>query len=94
MFGLFKKSKSEQPTGKPIGEVTHYFGNLNVAVVKVTKAISSGDKIRIKGATTDFTQVVQSMQIDHKPVETAKRGQEIGMKVKKRVRVGDSVYEA
>lgn len=79
---------------KPIGEVTHYFGNIKVAVIKFKKPFIRGDRIAIRGATTDFTQVVQSMQLEHAPIDRVKRGQEVGLKVKKRVRQGDSVFGA
>lgn len=76
-----------------IGEITHYFGKLGVAVVKLTDELKVGDKIQIKGATTNFEQTVESMQIEKDKIETAKKGQEIGMKVKDVVRKGDKVYK-
>ncbi|MBD3282423.1 MAG: translation elongation factor-like protein [Candidatus Portnoybacteria bacterium] len=77
-----------------IGEITHYFAKIKVAVVKIKKkTLEVGDKIHIKGATTDFEQPVKSMQVDHKDVEKAKKGDDVGMKVKKRVREGDEVYK-
>lgn len=79
---------------KPIGEVVHYFGGLGVAVVKFKKKFTAGEKVCFKGATTDFTQKIDSMQLDHKEVKEAGRGKEVGVKVKDRVRVGDEVYEA
>ena len=88
-MGLFS-SKSKEP--KPIGEVTHYFGDLGVAVVKFNQSFKAGEKVRFKGATTDFEQAIQSMQCDHKPVDGAKKGEEIGIKVKDKVRQGDQVY--
>jgi len=78
---------------KEIGEVTHYWGKIAVAGIKLTAALSQGDTIRIKGATTDFEQTVGSMQIEHENMETAKKGQEIGLKVKEKVRRGDTVYK-
>ena len=79
---------------KPIGVVTHFYGGISVAIVKFAKTVSVGDKIRFKGATTDFSQTIDSMQYDHKDVKTAKKGQEIGIKVVNRVREGDEVYSA
>ncbi|NIP66731.1 translation elongation factor-like protein [Candidatus Bathyarchaeota archaeon] len=76
-----------------IGEVAHYFTNIGVAVVDLTGELSVGDRIAIKGATTDFEQTVESMQIEHEDVETAKPGQSIGMKVKNRTRENDVVYK-
>ncbi|MBL7184544.1 MAG: hypothetical protein ISS50_08880 [Anaerolineae bacterium] len=78
---------------KKVGEVTHYWGKIAVAGIKLTSTLSQGDTIRIKGATTDFEQTVGSMQIEHQNIETAKRGQEIGLKVGEKVRRGDTVYK-
>lgn len=74
-----------------IGVVTHYFPHVRAAVVKLKKPLSVGDMILIKGATTNFEQRVESMQIDHVPIQTAKKGDEIGLQVKDRVREHDSV---
>ena len=78
---------------KKVGEVTHYWGKIAVAGIKLTGALSQGDTIRIKGATTDFEQTVGSMQIEHQDMEAAKKGQEVGLKVKDKVRRGDTVYK-
>jgi len=78
---------------KKVGEVTHYWGRIGVAGIKLTDTLSLGDTIHIKGATTDFVQEVGSMQIEHEDIETAEKGQEIGLKVKERVRRGDTVYK-
>ena len=78
---------------KKIGEVTHYWSKIGVAGIKLTDTLSVGDTIRIRGATTDFEQIVSSMQIEHENIETAKKGQEIGLKVKEKVRIGDTVYK-
>ena len=78
---------------KKVGEVTHYWGKIGVAGIKLTATLNQGDTIRIKGATTDFMQAVGSIQIEHQNLETAKRGQEIGLKVKEKVRRGDTVYK-
>lgn len=76
-----------------IGEVTHYFPHVNAAAVKILKnSLKSGDTIYVKGHTTDFKEKVDSMQLDHVPVQEGKKGQEIGLLVKSRVRIGDSVY--
>jgi len=76
-----------------VGKVTHYFTKIDVAVVDLTAPLSVGDKIAIKGATTDLEQTVDSMQIEHENVTTAKAGQSIGLKVKERVRESDVVYK-
>lgn len=77
---------------KPIGAVTHYYGHLGVAIVKFSKAVKVGDKVHFRGATTDFNETINSMQYDHKPIEAAKKGQEVGIKVGDKVREGDEVY--
>jgi len=79
---------------KPIGEVTHFFGGIGVAVVKCSASVAVGDKVEFKGATTDFSETISSMQLDHQPVEKAKKGQEIAIKVGKKVREGDTVFSA
>ena len=78
---------------KKVGEVTHYWGQIAVAGIKLTAALSQGDAVRVKGATTDFEQAVGSMQIEHQNIETAKKGQEIGLEVEEKVRRGDTVYK-
>ena len=77
-----------------IGEVTHYFPHVNAAAVKLLKSgLKAGDKIYIKGHTTDFKEIVRSMQLDRVDIQEGKKGQEIGLLVKLRVRIGDSVYK-
>lgn len=76
-----------------VGRVTHYFTRISVAVVELTGELSVGDRIVIRGPTTDFEQVVESMQIEHENVERAGAGQSIGLKVKERVRENDKVYK-
>ena len=76
----------------PIAEVTHYFPHVNAAVLKIkVGTIRVGDKLHFKGHTTNFTQKVTSMQIDHQPVMIARKGDDIGVEVKSRVRAGDLV---
>ena len=77
---------------KPVGVITHYFSKIGVAVIELSGKLNSGDKISIEGATTNVSQKVDSMQIEHKPVMTAGKGQSIGMKVVDRVREGDDVF--
>ncbi len=76
-----------------VGKVTHYFGNIGVAVVKLSGVLKKGDSIHIKGATSDISQKALEMQIGHKPVAEAKKGQEIGMKVDAHVREHDTVFK-
>jgi translation elongation factor EF-1alpha len=77
---------------KPIGRVSHFFDNINVAVIKLDKGLKVGDKIKITGGTTDFKQPVKSMQVEHESIKSAKKGDEVGMKVKEKVRINDKVY--
>jgi len=80
--------------GKLIGKITHYFGNIEVAVIELTDTLKVGDTIRIVGGEdTDFTQTVESMEIEHEKVETAKKGQSIGLKAEQKVREGYNVYK-
>ncbi|MCS7093660.1 MAG: translation elongation factor-like protein [Candidatus Aenigmarchaeota archaeon] len=76
-----------------VGEISHYYPKISVAVLKLENSLRKGDKISIEGYTTNFSQVVESMQIEHKNVEEAKKGDSIGLKVVDRVRVGDKVYK-
>lgn len=75
-----------------IGRVTHYYPKIGVAVVELKSTLKVGDKILVKGATTNFEQVVESMQIEHKDVQKAEAGQSVGIKVKEKVRENDRVY--
>jgi translation elongation factor EF-1alpha len=76
-----------------IGDITHYFTRIEVAVVDLIDSLKVGDEIHIKGATTDFKQIVESMQIEHEKIEKAGPGDSIGLVVKYRVRAGDEVFK-
>ena len=76
-----------------IGIVTHYFPKVRAAVIKLKTPLTIGEAIKVKGHTTDFEQSVTSMQIDRVPINLAKKGQEIGLLVKSRVRRNDTVYK-
>jgi len=77
-----------------IGKVTHYFGRIQVGAIEITAGeLRTGDTIRIRGHTTDFTQTVESMQIDNAPVEQAGPGARVGIKVAQPVRENDRVYK-
>ena len=79
--------------GELIGEITHYFGNIGVAVIKLSDTLKVGDTIRITGGETDFTQAVDSMEVEHQKVEIAKKGYSIGLKVSEKVREGYKAYK-
>ncbi len=76
-----------------IGKVTHYFGKAKVAAIKITDGeLCVGDTIRVVGHTSDFTQKLDSMQVDRGPVESAKVGDEVGVQVAEHAREHDEVY--
>ena len=88
-----KVVKAAELSLEKIGEVTHYFPHVSAAAVKLMKSgLKVGDKIYLKGHTTDFKEKVESIQLDHATIPEGKKGQEIGLLVKSRVRIGDSVY--
>ena len=77
-----------------IGNVENFFSKVSVAVVHITEGtMSKGDKIAIKGATTDFEMTVESLQIDRKDVDSVSAGTKVGLKVPERVRPNDEVYK-
>lgn len=80
---------------KEIGRVMRYFSKIGVAAIRITDGeLKIGDKIRIKGSSTDFEQIVESMQIEHEFVEKAEAGKDVGIKVKEKVRDNDKIYLA
>jgi translation elongation factor EF-1alpha len=79
--------------GKLIGKVSHYFGKIGVAVIELSDSLKVGDTIRIAGGETDFSQTVDSMEIDHEKVQTAKKGDSVGLKISQKVREGYKVYK-
>lgn len=79
--------------GKLIGKISHYFGNISVAVVDLSDTLKVGDTVRITGGETDFTQAVTSMEVDHKKVDSAKKGDSVGFKVDQKVRDDYKVYK-
>jgi len=77
-----------------VGEVIKFFSKASVAAIKLTEgAVRVGDRIKIKGHTTDFEDQIQSMQIENQPVEKADVGQLVGIQVKDRVREKDIVFK-
>jgi putative protease len=84
----------EVKEGKLIGKVTHYFDKIKVAIIELEGPLSIGDNIRIIGGeSTDFDQIVESMEIDHKKIKKAKKGDPIGVEAKEKVREGYKVYK-
>jgi putative protease len=87
------KEAKEAKGAEEVGEVFTFFSKVGVAGIKLTGTLNVGDKIHVKGATTDFEQVVDSMQIDRQPVQTATTGASIGIKVSEVVRPGDKIFK-
>jgi putative protease len=80
------------PSEEKVGTVTDYFGKIGVAGIALADgALRVGDRIRIRGHTTDVTQTVESLQVDHRPVQLAERGSQVALKVAERVRKHDTV---
>jgi translation elongation factor EF-Tu-like GTPase len=81
------------PNEEAIGTVTHYYSHLGVAVVQINKGVlRTGDTIRIKGHTTDFTQKIESMEYEHQHTDQAVAGQSVGLKVAAHAREHDVLY--
>lgn len=76
-----------------IGHIAHFFPKISVAVVELTLPLSVGNRILVKGPSTDFEQTVDSMQIDRKAIERAEGGQSIGLKVTQPVKEKDVIYK-
>jgi len=75
---MSKEENLKETEGELIGEITHYFSKIGVAIVKLKGTLKIGDEIRIIGGeSTDFNQKVESMEIEHKKIKQAKKGQEI-----------------
>ena len=77
----------------PVGRVTHYYSRISVAVLTLSGDLKVGDKIEILGKTTEFSQVVTSMEIEHRKIQSATAGMEVALKVADTVRKGDIVYK-
>ena len=76
-----------------IGRVTHFYNKIGVAIVELSDSLLVGDTIHISGHTTNLTQKIDSIQIEHQNIEKAEKGQEIGIKVTDEVRVKDLVFK-
>ncbi len=78
---------------KLIGRITHYYSHLSVGIIDLTDGeLKAGDTIHIKGKHTDFSQTVDSIQIEHQSVTQAEKGKVVGIKVKEKVREHDQVF--
>lgn len=79
--------------GKAIGAISHFYSKIGVGIIELKDGLKVGDKIKIKGHSTEIDETVDSMEVDHKSVEEAKKGDVIGLKVSDKVREGDKVYK-
>ena len=77
-----------------IGIVSNYFSKISVAAVEITNGtLSVGDRLHFLGHTTEFESTVHSMQMEHKSITEAKKGDSVGIKIPERAREGDKVYK-
>lgn len=83
----------EHDPADAIGTVTHYYGHLSVAAISLTSPLSVGDRIHIKGHTSDLVQTVESMEVDRQKIEQAKPGDDVALKVDDHVRDSDRIYK-
>ena len=81
-----------EPAYEKVGRITHFFPKAGVAVLELTATVNNGDKIVIRGSTTNVEQTIESMEIEHEQILKAEAGQSIGLKVAGRVRENDIVY--
>lgn len=81
------------PRLEVVGQVVGFFAQPSAAVIKLSAPLSMGDVLYVKGATSDFQQTVDSMQIGHQPMTDAEAGQEIGLRVVQKCRKHDLVYK-
>ena len=92
---IVAKAKPEGPIAgkKLVGTITHFFDKISVAVIKVNAPISVGDEIAIEGPQTNIKMKISSMQVEHEAIKSAKKGDDIGMKVPSPVRAKDQVFK-
>lgn len=77
---------------KEIGVITHWFDKINVAVIKLNGSIKKGDKIKIRKGDTEFEETIDSMQIDHQNVDSAKKGDDVAIRFSEKTKEGALVY--
>lgn len=77
---------------KEIGVITHWFDKINVAVIKLNGSVKKGDKIKISKGDIEFEETIDSMQIDHKDVNSAKKGDDVAIKLYESAKEGAIVY--
>lgn len=78
---------------KLIGKIIHYFGKISVGIIELSDELKVGETIHFKSSTTDFEQVIDSMQVEHQNIDTAKAGDQVGLKIAQKVKEGDQVFK-
>ena len=78
---------------KEIGKITHYYGHISVGIIELSDTLKVGDNIHIKGHSSDFSQAVDSIQVEHKDISEAKAGDVIGIKVTEKTHPHDKVFK-
>ncbi len=76
-----------------IGKIIHYYDKIGVGVVRLEGSLKAGDTIHVKGKTSDFEQTVESMQLDHESAGSAKKGDEVAVKLNEKAKEGDVIYK-
>lgn len=77
---------------KEIGKITHLFEKIDVAILELSGTLKVGDNIHILGSATDFEQIVDSIQVEHKNIDQAKKGEIVGIKLSDKAKVGDKIF--
>jgi len=78
--------------GKKVGVITHYYTKIGVGIVKFTAPFKIGNTLHFQGHATDFKQTITEIELDHQKIQSAKKGQEVGIKLDQKVRENDTVY--
>jgi GTPase len=89
--GLWRGKGGDKNMQDQIGKVVHYYDKIGVAVIKLDKPLKTGDKIKLVHGEDSFEQTVESMQLEHKPIDSAKAGDEVAIKVEKAAKEGTAV---
>jgi len=78
---------------KPIGVITHWYGNINVAVIKLSGVLKLGEKIKVKKGDVEFEEMIESMQLNHEAIKAGKSGQEIAIKLAGLTKEGAEIFK-
>ena len=79
-------------SGIRIGEVTHYYDRISVAVIQLSSQLSKGDRVHFLGHGSDFTQEITSIQVEHESIDTAEKGAEVAVKTLKPVKPHTAIF--